>query len=169
MLERGLLATAVLLVLGVAYVLRDSVPAEIRRLVSGSREASPARQAATPSPDIKQAARATRGLRGRATGSAELAAVNGPVSTTVVTVQVPPFPEAAAIRPGMSKFEVVRRFGSPNWKATWTESRTLYEEYTYVDRQRATELWIQAGRVVSSQSGAAANLLSSSQVSIDWD
>lgn len=163
MLERGLLATAVLLVLGVAYVLRDSVPAEVRRLVSGSREAGPARQAATPP------ARATRGLRGRATRSADLAAVNEPVSTTVITVQVPPFPEAAAVRPGMSRVEVVHRFGSPNWKATWTQSRTLYEEYTYVDRQRATELWIQAGRVVSSQTGDAANLLSASQVSIDWD
>lgn len=158
MLERGLLATAVLLVLGVAYVMRDAVPAGIRNLVTGSREADPARQAAKPSPDTKQAVRADRGLRGKAPRPAKLEAMeamNEPVPTTVVTVPIPPFPEAAAVRPGMSRGEVVRRFGSPNWKATWAESGTLHEDYTYVDHERATELSIQAGRVVTSQTGAA--------------
>jgi hypothetical protein len=162
------LATAVLVLLGVGYILRDSIPAEIRRLMSGSREAAPALQTARPSPDLKQP-RATRRLRGGATGSAELAALNEPVSTAVINVQVPPFPEAAAILPGMSKAEVVRRFGPPNWKVTWTDSRTLNEKYAYMDHQRVTELLIQAGRVVSRQTGAASNRLSVSRVSIDWE
>lgn len=169
MLERGLLATAVLLVLGVIYVLRDSVPVEIRRLVTGSQDAGPARQTATPTPVSKRAARLDRGLRGRTARSADLAAVNGPVSTTVIYVQIPPFPEAPAIRPGMSSGDVVHRFGPPNWKATWADLRTLNEKYTYVDHQRTTELLIQAGRVVSCQTGAPSNRLSGSQISIDWD
>jgi len=168
MIERGLLAIAVLLVLGVAYLLRDSLPAEIRSLVSGSREAVPAQQAATPSPSTKQAARIDHRPRSKAPSSTGPEAVNTPVSATAITFQIPPFPEAAAVRPGMSMGEVVRRFGPPNWKATWTESGTLRQKYTYVDHERATELSIQAGRVVISRTAAASTLLSA-QINIDWN
>ena len=169
MLERGLLAIAVLVVLGVAYVVRDSVPAELRRLVGGSQDAAPARQTATPSPGIKHGARAARGGTRENHTLATLDAMSEPASTTVIAVKIPPFPERNAIRPGMSRDEIVRRFGPPNWKATWTEWDTLYEKYTYVDHQRATALLIQAGRVASSQTDPTSNRLSTSQINVEWD
>jgi len=167
MLERTLLVVTVLVALGAVYVLRDSLRVGIDRWVAGDQEPGRTQQAATPSPGTKQAARADRGLRGpRPTNLEDL---NEPVSTTVIDVQIPPFPEATAVRLGMSKGEVVRRFGPPNWKAIWTESRTLQEKYAYVDNERATVMFIQAGKVVSSWTGPASSLSSASEDDMDRD
>ena len=153
-----MLAIAVLVVLGVGYLLKDS-------LTSGKPEPTPVRPASFTG-FKKPAPLATPRVK---TPPADLDAMTGPISTTVITVPLPPFPVAAAIKPGTSKREVVRQFGPPNYTVTWSDAATLYEKYTYVDHQRATSLVIQSGKVVSSETGPAANRLSAPQITVDWD
>jgi hypothetical protein len=66
-----------------------------------------------------------------------------------VMVPIPPFPTKAEVKVGMPRADVISRFGEPDAVATWSERGILHEKFLYRSLDRASEVFIEAGRVSS--------------------
>jgi hypothetical protein len=75
--------------------------------------------------------------------------------TEVVKVELPPppFPTAQDLRAGMSRREMIGRFGAPRFTASWSESGSLAEKFIYIREAQVTAVILRDGEVVISRTG----------------
>jgi len=118
--------------------------------VTPSANATPAAPA-PPKAKTKQHARPAR--------EEELAKVTEPKETLVppktveVTPQPPPFPSADDLKAGMTREELLARFGQPRFTASWSENGMLAEKFIYSRDARVTAVILRDGEVVTSRTG----------------
>jgi hypothetical protein len=147
-----LLVVLVLLTLGVLFLFRDSttasMPVALQNILSGSggqrRDFGPASPSAggsveKPKPGTKRIA------KGKEIPPRDI------IPVYEIDVPIPPFPSKSKVRVGMSRAELIGRFGEPNVRATWSDKGTEREKLLYQGQERSTEILIEDGSVVSTK------------------
>ena len=82
-----------------------------------------------------------------------------PVMTIEVNVSTPPFPAAADVQAGMTKDEMITKFGSPRIAASWAENGYLAEKFIYTRDAQLTAVMLLNGEVVRSRTGHSGQLV----------
>ena len=172
MLEKGLLGVTVLLLAGVLYVFRDSVQPQIRSVLALGRTPVGVQKGAAVAPtNSNPRANPHRRRAQRLAINLEVPLKARPVPPVLRTFPMPPAPDEVQIRSGLSRAEVIDRFGIPTSSATWRDSRILDEKFIYLDRQKTTMVLLQNGKVISSRTDTFPRRITSApeQISIEWD
>jgi hypothetical protein len=136
---------------------KDSVPSGVREMwsrVTGAAAQGNVTSATTGAPAVKEPKPKPK-LRPRA----QPAAVPEPLPETkppteVVKVELPPpFPIAEDLKAGMTRREMIGRFGAPRFTASWSESGALAEKFIYTRDAQVTAVILRDGHVVISRTG----------------
>ncbi len=75
-----------------------------------------------------------------------------PVTQKVETPPLP-FPTADDLKAGMTKKEMMSRFGAPRFTASWSEGGSLSEKFIYARDEQVTAVILRDGHVVTSRTG----------------
>lgn len=144
----SMMLVAALLLAGVLFFFWDSLAPQAG---SGGSTAQ-----ATQEPKRAVPARAKAGAKGPAhpgSKKGSLLAENEEkqvlISVYELESPIPPFPNAAVVRAGISKAEVKQKFGAPDFSATWTDVGGLKEKYIYLGPTQSTTFVLYNGSVVS--------------------
>ena len=155
MRDRGLAPTlAAILVICVGaltYLYKDSMPVTVRKMLTW--DSGPA-QVPQPEPAPKPVHKAKR--KARAAENSPQPMLNLPVQVYEMVIELPPFPRAVDVKAGMTRDELIHKFGAPTLSATWTDVGSLNERYVYVQNGRLTTVVIRDGRVVSGRTDSVA-------------
>jgi hypothetical protein len=65
----------------------------------------------------------------------------------------PPFPKADDLKAGMTKKEMMSRFGAPRFTASWSDAGALSEKFIYIREEQVTAVILRDGQVVTSRTG----------------
>ena len=65
----------------------------------------------------------------------------------------PPFPMAEELKAGMSRKEMMGRFGAPRFTASWSDNGALSEKFIYTREAQVTAVILRDGQVVTSRTG----------------
>jgi hypothetical protein len=127
-----------------------------------SSETQAAAMAAIPQPAAKPAAASepkakpkvhTERRRDAREGDAEPQNPATPVLTVTVEIPPPPFPGAGDVTPGMTREQMIGRFGTPRVAASWAENGSLAEKFIYTRDAQVTAVMLLDGEVVRSRTG----------------
>jgi hypothetical protein len=113
-----------------------------------------AKSAATPEAKPKTKAQLERRRKAReAEAEPEMHEPEIPVMTVTVEVPSPPFPAAADVKAGMTREEMIGKFGTPRVAASWAENGYLAEKFIYTRDAQVTAVMLLDGEVVRSRTG----------------
>ena len=170
MLEKAILGITALLLVGVAFVFRDTWRPEIQRVFSAGR--APAAQPAVVVPESKTKPKANphRASAQRMATEAEPAPVEIPKPAAPTPVASRPVVEMHDVPRGISRADLIDRFGMPTSSATWRDSKILNEKLIYRDQRWTTAVLIQNGTVISSNTDSSFHRIASQpEIRIEWD
>lgn len=170
MLEKTILGITALLLVGVAFVFRDTWRREIQNVYSAGR--APAAQPAAVVPEAKTKPKANphRASAQRLATEVEPAPVEIPKPAAPMPVASRPVIEMQEVPRGISRAELIDRFGMPTSSATWRDSKVLNEKLIYRDQRRTTAVLIQDGTVISSNADSSVHRIASQpEIRIEWD
>jgi hypothetical protein len=78
-----------------------------------------------------------------------------PVIKVKVETPPPPFPAASDVKAGMSREEMISKFGNPRVAASWAEHGSLAEKFIYTRDAQVTAVMLLDGEVVRSRTGSS--------------